>query len=224
MGQRLTGMTLAEHWNGRNWSAQTTKHLGALDGVSCPATGNCTAVGSNSAGKALAAHWNGKTWSDQSVASPQQLNAAGERVLHGSDGLLAVGSAGTVSGRRFPGSSRRAVDRQGWTVLTVPDPAPATDYRGVQLSVVHLGHELLGRGDYINPAGTGDATLADQWNGTAWTILTTPSPATFSALYRCPARLRPTASRWAKPQPTGNLSPITEVWNGSTWSLETAAG
>ncbi len=77
MGQRLTGMTLAEHWNGRAWSAQTTKHLGALESVSCPATGNCTAVGSNSAGKALAAHWNGKTWSDQSVASPQQLNVLG---------------------------------------------------------------------------------------------------------------------------------------------------
>ena len=47
VGSRLTGMTLAEHWNGRAWSAQATKHLGALDGVSCPATGNCTAVGSN---------------------------------------------------------------------------------------------------------------------------------------------------------------------------------
>ena len=51
VGKRLTGMTLAEHWNGRAWSAQTTKHLGALDGVSCPATGNCTAVGSNPPGR-----------------------------------------------------------------------------------------------------------------------------------------------------------------------------
>ena len=37
-------------------------------------------------------------------------------------------------------------------------------------------------GDYMDPAGTSDTTLAEQWDGTSWTVLTTPSPATFSAL------------------------------------------
>ena len=72
VGTRASGATLAEHWNGKKWSAVATKSYGLLAGVSCPATRNCTAVGSNSAGKALAEHWNGKAWSDPPTASSRR--------------------------------------------------------------------------------------------------------------------------------------------------------
>ena len=44
-------------------------------------------------------------------------------------------------------------------------------------------------GDYMDQADTSDTTLAEQWNGTSWTVLTTPSPVTFSALVSvsCPS-------------------------------------
>jgi hypothetical protein len=58
-------MTLAEHWNAPAVVHRDHQAHGALTGASCPATGNCTAVGWNGRRKALAAHWNG-AWSDES--------------------------------------------------------------------------------------------------------------------------------------------------------------
>ncbi|MCW2910741.1 MAG: hypothetical protein JWL68_5530, partial [Actinomycetia bacterium] len=190
VGQRLTGMTLAEHWNGRQWSAQTTKHLGLLQGVSCPATGNCTAVGSNNAGKALAAHWNGKSWSDQSVASPQQLSLLGNVSCTAVKDCVAVGTAGTMSGSALSLAPLAEQWTGGsWTVLSPANPAPAGGISELNSVSCTSATNCVAVGDYMDQAGTSDVTVAEQWNGTTWTVLTTPSPATFSALLSvsCPS-------------------------------------
>ena len=225
VGQRLTGMTLAEHWNGRRWSAQTTKHLGALDGVSCPATGNCTAVGSNSAGKALAAHWNGKTWSDQSVASPQQLNVLTSLSCTAVKDCVAVGLAGTVSGPTLSlGPLAEQWTGGSWTVLTPANPAPAGDLTELNSISCTSATNCMAVGDYMDQAGTSDTTLAEQWNGTTWTPLTTPSAVTFSVLVSvsCPSAAHCVAVGVSSPTASGALSPLTEVWNGTTWTTVTA--
>jgi hypothetical protein len=225
VGQRLTGMTLAEHWNGRQWSARTTKHLGGLYGVSCPATGNCTAVGSNSAGKALAAHWNGKTWSDQSVASPQQLNVLASLSCSAVKDCVAVGLAGTVSGPTLSlGPLAEQWTGGSWTVLTPANPAPAGDLTELNSISCTSATNCMAVGDYMDQAGTSDTTLAEQWNGTTWTPLTTPSAVTFSALLSvsCPSAAHCVAVGVSSPTVSGALSPLTEVWDGSTWTAVTA--
>ena len=72
-------MTLAETWNGTSWTIQSTQDpsgatVSMLSGVSCPAGGNCTAVGSsaNDAGTTglLAEEWNGSAWSTDTTADP----------------------------------------------------------------------------------------------------------------------------------------------------------
>ena len=226
VGRRLTGMTLAEHWNGRKWSAVTTKHDGRADGVSCPATGNCTAVGSNSAGKALAAHWNGKTWSDQSVASPQQLNVLAGLSCTAVKDCVAVGRAGTVSG---PTLSLGPLAEQ-WTGGKLDGSHP----RRTRLPRVISRSSTPCRaprpptawrwGTTSDQAGTSDTTLAEQWNGTTWTVLTTPSPVTFSALVSvsCPSAAHCVAVGVSSATATGAVSPLTEVWNGTTWTAVTA--
>ena len=223
VGQRLTGMTLAEHWNGRTWSAQTTKHLGALDSVSCPATGNCTAVGSNSAGKALAAHWNGKSWSDQSVASPQQLNLLESVSCTAVQDCVAVGVAGTTSPAISLAPLAEHWTGGTWAVLSPANPAPGdiTELNGVSCT---SATNCVAVGDYMDQADTSDTTLAEQWNGTSWTVLTTPSPAAFSALVSvsCPSATHCVAVGVSSPSATGALSPLTEVWDGTTWTAVTA--
>ncbi len=224
VGQRLTGMTLAEHWNGRAWSAQTTKHLGALDSVSCPATGNCTAVGSNSAGKALATHWNGKTWSDQSAASPQQLNVLGSVSCTAVQDCVAVGVAGTTSPSLSLGPLAEHWAGGSWTVLTPANPAPAGDIAEFNSVSCTSATNCVAVGDYMDQADTSDTTLAEQWNGTSWTVLTTPSPATFSALVSvsCPSATHCVAVGVSSPTATGALTPLSEVWDGTTWTAVTA--
>ena len=224
VGQRATGMTLAEHWNGRRWSAQTTKHLGSLDGVSCPATGNCTAVGSNSAGKALAEHWNGKTWSDQSAASPQQLTLPWSVSCTAVKDCVAVGTAGTTGppislaplAERWTGGK--------WAVLSPANPAPAGDISELNSVSCTSATNCMAVGDYEDPAVTSDTPFAEQWNGTSWTLETTPSAVTFTALgsVSCSSAAHCVAVGVSSPTATGTLSPVAEVWNGATWTAVTA--
>jgi hypothetical protein len=225
VGERDSGMTLAEHWNGRKWSAVTTKHDGELAGISCPATGNCTAVGSSSGGKALAAHWNGKTWSDQSVASPKQLNALSSVSCTAVKDCIAVGVGGTATSTSItlaPLAERWTGGK--WAVLTVPDPAPAGDL--VELNSVSCtsATNCMAVGDYMDQAGTSDTTLAEQWNGTTWTVVTTLSPAAFSALasVSCSSAGHCVSVGVSSPTVSGAVSPLTEVWNGTTWTAVTA--
>ena len=79
-------------------------------------------------------------------------------------------------------------------------------------------------GDYSDPAVTTDTTVAEQWNGTTWTVLTTPSPATFSILgsVSCPSAGHCIAVGGSSATATGAVSPLTEVWNGTTWTAVTA--
>jgi hypothetical protein len=224
VGQRLTGMTLAEHWNGRRWSAQTTKHLGALDGVSCPATGNCTAVGSNSAGKALAEHWNGTSWSDQTAASPQQLNLLWSVSCTAVKECVAVGVAGTTSPAISLAPLAEHWTGGSWTVLTPANPAPAGDITELNSVSCTSATNCVAVGDYTDQADTSDTPFAERWDGTNWTLETTPSTVTFTALesVSCPSAAHCIAVGVSSPTATGTLSPVAEVWDGTTWTAVTA--
>jgi hypothetical protein len=227
VGARSSGMTLAEHWNGRHWTAKTTKHTGELDGVSCPATGNCTAVGWNNASKVLAAHWNGKSWSDESAVSPQPASFLQSVSCPSSTACIAVGTAGTYSGSALA-SAPLAEQWNGssWTALTVPDPFPSGNLAELNSVSCTSATSCMAVGDDANAAGTADTTVAAQWNGATWTIVSTPSPATFSGLFSvsCTSPTFCSAVGASTPSSTGAVSPVAETWNGATWSLQTAAG
>ena len=225
VGARLSGMTLAEHWNGRKWSALTTKHDGALESVSCPATRNCTAVGSNNAGKALAAHWNGQAWSDQSAASPGQLTLLAGVSCPAAQDCVAVGTGGTVTSSALdlaPAAEQWTGGK--WAVLTVPDPAPAGDLAELNSVSCSSATTCMAVGDYMDQAGTTDTAFTEQLAGPAWTVLTTPSAATFSALgsVSCSSPVHCVAVGASSATATGTISPLTEVWNGSAWTAVTA--
>jgi uncharacterized membrane protein len=75
---RYGDMTLAERWNGRNWTIQPTPNPpqpgSALQAVSCTSPTACTAVGGPSeedgAGAAFAEHWDGTRWTIQPTPEP----------------------------------------------------------------------------------------------------------------------------------------------------------
>jgi hypothetical protein len=73
-------LTLAEGWNGKEWSLQETitptgAKSSSLAGVSCTSSEACTAVGhyvnSSSVEVTLAERWNGKTWAIQETPNPE---------------------------------------------------------------------------------------------------------------------------------------------------------
>jgi hypothetical protein len=175
-------VTLAEVWNGTAWSVQATPNgpsavVSILDGVSCTSASACSAVGTyhNSSGPdlTLAERWNGITWSVQVTPSP-----SGRSVLEGLScnspaSCTAVGYNDIGSGNQV--TLAEVWNGTAWQIKTTPNPVGATvsDLHGVSC---RSATACTAVGGDSNSSGT-EVTLAEAWDGTAWTVQTTPEPA-----------------------------------------------
>lgn len=218
VGLRASGSPLTEHWNGQKWSVLAAKGLGLLVGVSCPASRNCIAVGSNGAEKALAEHWNGTAWSTETTKQPMQYSDLASISCRTATDCVAVGSAGTAN-TSAPIAEQRT--GSGWARI---DPQPISgeaEFNSVSCATVS---NCLAVGDVTNSAGTTDAAVAEHWDGTSWTIVTPSSLPTFSALISvsCTSVTHCVAVGASSASAAGAVSPLVEVWNGSTWTEQTA--
>jgi hypothetical protein len=194
VGSYSTGaglLPLAMRWNGTSWAIQTVpKPTGAseaiLFGVSCTSSTACTAVGHyyNSSGTrlTLAEFWNGSTWTVQST--PNRSGASLNTLLGVS---CTASTACTAVGGDFPstGGQETLVERWNgveWTIQASPNPS------GSAASVLHgisctAATACTAVGDWVS-SGV-NVTLAERWDGTSWSIMTTPNPSgfTFAALW-----------------------------------------
>ena len=228
VGLQGSGRILAEHWNGHIWSVLPARRQGALVGVSCRTHGDCAAVGFTLLGKGLAEHWNGHTWSAQPTANPkpftQLLGVSCRR-----PGCVAVGT-GSGAGPAGSSSSLTGVPLAErwtgtkWAAVPVPDPLPAGSFAELTSVSCPSASDCVAVGDDQNAAGTTDGTLAAHWDGTAWTVVPSPSPAKFSGLtsVSCPSVRRCVAVGGASRSATGTVSPLVEAWNGTAWTVQSA--
>ncbi len=121
--------TLAESWNGKTWTTEATPNptratFSGLDGVSCAAVGDCTAVGfyrRNSGGVVtLAESWNGKRWTTERTPNPP---GAVDSTLYGvsctaTNACTAVGPYRNRADKQ--GTLAEAWNGKEWTIETTP--------------------------------------------------------------------------------------------------------
>ncbi len=180
---RLSGAMWSDVWteSGGKWSL-TKSHLllppsGATDpklgDISCTSSSACTAVGSYvKEGKTmtLAQRWNGSAWSIQTTPNPESGNAELLGVsCEAASSCTAVGKQGSSSyAMRWNGSS--------WSATSTPSPAgaAASDLQNVSCTSSSF---CMAAGSF-NESGKNKKTLALKWNGSSWSIATTPNPAT----------------------------------------------
>ena len=174
---------LVEAWNGASWNMQrvpmpTGAPAGALYGISCTSGRACTAVGNstNLSGKEvpLAEGWNGAAWSAE---SPADRGGADASSLFGvsctSDRTcVAVGNSSSSSGK-----STALVEAWNGTTWTMQKPPTPPDAATSALAAVSCGapDACTAVGNYTNNTAV-EVTLAEKWNGTGWTLETTPNP------------------------------------------------
>jgi hypothetical protein len=225
-----TWVTLGERWNGTEWVLQSTPNpSGAkesfLVGVSCSTAAACVGAGSykNSSGIStlLVEAWNGTEWVIQTTPSPSGAKESRLRDVScsSSTACTAVGnytnSSGTVVtlAERWNGTE--------WTVQSTPNPSGATESRFESVSC-STSTACSAVGSYKNSSGT-QVTLAERWNGTEWTVQSTPNPSgakeSFLRGVSCTSSSACTGVGYYTIS-TGQLLTLAERWNGTEWVIQ----
>jgi hypothetical protein len=220
---------LAESWNGSRWSVRAaTPPPGAVDSaffaVGCASAHACTAVGEEVmfSGQVftLAERWNGTTWTIQHTPNPADApDSALFAVSCATAGTCTAGGASQDSS----GTADTLAERWNgttWTIRHTPSRAGVvtSELEGMSCASATA---CTGTGFSTSAAGT-TTSLAEAWNGTAWAIQRTPSPAgsAGSALsaVSCLSATRCTAAGGFATA-TGAL-PLAERWNGTRWAIQ----
>jgi hypothetical protein len=171
--------TFAETWDGKSWSVVPTPNPtginALLNGVSCSSASSCVAVGDhhNAKGTAvvpLAEAWNGSKWSIVPSAGP---GATGIDVFIGDDCLTA--SRCLAVGVSDPGPSlAEEWDGIRFSAANSPNPTSVTNFDGVSCTnAVHC--TVVGNEENSGIPGAASDTLVVQWNGSTWTVVSSPN-------------------------------------------------
>jgi hypothetical protein len=220
-----TSGTLIEHWSGTSWSAQTSPDPNgatpaALSAASCASAAVCVAVGGS-----LSERFDGSAWSMRSVAVPAgDVDVDFLAVSCTSPAAcLAVGNAGDSSFAEV--TLAEAWNGSIWTVMPTPSPAGGENVtlNGVSCTA---GSACTAVGGYFDTVTGNEVTLVERWNGTSWAIQPTPNPAgtTSSQLAGVSCTSSTACTAVGHYFNGSDAVPLVETWNGTTWTIRTAAG
>ena len=190
--------------------------------VSCPAKGNCTAVGDfqHNGPFTLAEHWDGTSWAIQPTPNRFKGELAGVSCASPAS-CIAVGATHANGGRplaeQWSGTS--------WALQRFRLPAGA--------AVAGLGRvscpstaDCTAVGEYVPVGSRVNQPWAAHWNGTGWTAELLPLPTQVAPLgghlnsVSCPTALDCIAvGTYSAFGQQDHL--LAERWNGHRWSLQT---
>ncbi|MGH3158240.1 MAG: hypothetical protein ACRDNF_16920 [Streptosporangiaceae bacterium] len=214
------GQALAVHWNGSTWTSKylANAHTITLNAVSCAAADSCTAVGYGPGEQALAEYWNGSRWAVQPTPTPAGSASELEAVsCPAADSCTATGFI------EDPGGPLALADHWNGSTWTIqPTPAPAGE------SEVWLNGVSCASADSCTAVGKAanagqGASLAEYWNGSTWAIQPVPVPVGAEDSGLAGVSCASADSCFAVggyDNSSYNSLPLTEQWNGSTWTVQ----
>ena len=176
---------LAEHWNGSSWSivpipSPTSVYWADLNGVAAISANDVWAAGDyqiNASGyiSAFAEHWNGTSWTIVTMTQPGfNFNFAFALTAISSTNVWAVGASNSAGWFNLA----EHWDGASWT------PSPILDknsnnggFANNQLFSVSAlsANDVWAVGSWQDQTSQRLGSLAEHWNGSTWTIVTTPN-------------------------------------------------
>lgn len=195
-----------------------------LNAAAAITTTNVWAVGysegSNKIPEPLIENWNGKTW--QVIATPS-FSAGG--VLYGIAAVSPtdIWAVGTEYKTHLPNGKGLTEHWDGtkWSVVGNPGHSGAgsvfygvTAISSTDVWAVGVYYASIDKSKFY--------TFAEQWNGTAWSIVTTPAPkvSSFTGVASISS-----GDMWAVGYSGGgkpNVATLTQHWNGAAWTIVTS--
>lgn len=195
-------ITIAQRWDGQNWSVQPTPGLGGsgadgsqLNAVACSSNTRCIAVGGNiwgsSAGESytpLGEEWNGVRWSvtpihDTSLTRIHVTGNLSAVACPSAQMCVAVGNDTFVADYFTP--TRPFAERFDGRVWSTQKIASVRGWKEPTLSdvscasarsCVAVGGYYYGRGCSLEGGTCPEAGLAERWNGDEWVVQPGPRP------------------------------------------------
>ena len=222
--------TLTARWDGTSWTKVPSPNATAaadhfLRDVTCVSATDCWAVGQDHAGNArqhLIERWNGGGWSI--VPSPTRSadhdhDLASVTCLSASD-CWAVGHELTT-GVAFQ-TLVQHFDGADWSI--VPSPNTSADMHNALASVTCLSSADCWAVGYTGAwAGSARQTLTQHWNGTAWSIVSSPNadgvPISALADVTCVSTSACWAVGHAAAAGDGVHQTLAMRWDGTAWAI-----
>lgn len=190
VGHSDSQVAFAIQWNGTTWTTMTIPSPKVavrtyLNAVSCPSATSCTAVGYyQTKGRhnmlnppqPLAERWNGSTWAIRATPVPSGTTTAqlNDVSCRSTASCVATGNTGSTSGTDVdPQMYAEVWSPSGWASQAPASPSgsASSDLYGVSCpaatACTAVGYYMVGTTQY---------SVAEGWNGTAWTAQTTPNP------------------------------------------------
>lgn len=179
--------TLAENWDGSKWSMVSTPNVGSfgneLLGVAAVSANDVWAVGSyvnsNQIEQTLIEQWNGTSWNV--VNSPNvgtSYNSLNGVSANSANDVWAVGYSQASTDGAFS-TLVEHWDGTQWSVVSSPNPGASGNYFYSVKAVSST--DVLAVGQTTNNSGP-DQPLVEQWNGNAWSVVSTPTASNSSVL------------------------------------------
>ena len=217
--------TLIEHWDGADWSIvpspNTNKRLNVLNGVDTISPSNTWAVGYATSGgldqTTLVLHWDGTAWSIIPSPSPGTfgLNTLYAVTANSANDVWAVGSFTNIG--EFAQTLALHWDGTSWQLIPSANvPGSNNELYGV----VALGPNDVWAVGYWGNAASGFSTLIEHWNGSTWSVVSSPNPQGDNFLSAVSA----TGANdiWAVGRSRNpfnfQTSTLIEHWDGNSWS------
>jgi hypothetical protein len=181
--------TFIEHWDGTSWSIVKSPSpdccYNSLQSVTALSATNAWAVGFHGP-FTLVEHWNGSSWSV--VKSPNAVTGQDENnylyaVAPVSGSASDIWAVGTYYGTNNPHGYQTLTEHWNgskWSI--VKSPAPGGNGSNPELYAVApvstndvwaVGYSIAGSSAYL--------TLVEHWNGSAWSVVPSPSPGGLNA-------------------------------------------
>ena len=173
--------TLVERWNGSSWEIRPSPNAGSSDNtltaVAALSANDVWAVGdyldASGVARTLTEHWNGSAWSI--VSSPN--NSTDDNVLLAVSGNPATGNLRAVGYYIWVGGISEPLiehwNGSTWVIESVPSQGGGDNSLfGV---VIAATNNIWAVGHYVNTASGNTRTLIEHWDGSAWTIVSSPN-------------------------------------------------
>ncbi len=198
---------------------------GEVTAVSCPTSTACLAVGTadrpHSVGL-LAQRWDGSNWT--TLSTPNPTGAISSQftgvACTSTTSCIAVGQYNTLA--TVTETLAMRWDGKRWSILPSPNaPGSAVSVLAGVACASATSCFAVGRSYVTSSDSTAELTLVEQWNGTTWSIVTSPNQ-TFALNSSLTSVACSTAAACVA---VGSYdtqlvtSTLTEQWNGSTWSI-----